>query len=205
MGGFGEIIFGGYDWIVLKTENDKVLIISKNLIEKHAFNEEYEPVTWETCALRAYLNGDFYNRFSDEEKQRILRVRNYNPDNEYMTLGGSTRSTQGGNPTEDYIFLLSIGEAKEYFQTSEIAAGVTGYWDKEKLKRIPSWGPAYYPRSENLKAAYRGKVWRWWLRSPGFVSNHAAYVYDDGTVNMFGYNVRNSYVGIRPVLYLLNP
>ena len=202
----GEIIsFGGYDWIVLKTGQNTTLIITVDIIEKRAYNVEYKDVTWETSALRTYLNGEFYNRFSDEDKKWIARARNDNLDNEFLTRGGNIRETQGGNPTNDHIFLLSISEVKEYFRTKDITAEDTGYWDTEKIKKIPSWGPSRYPRSEDLAAAYAGKAWRWWLRSPGFVSNHAAYVYDDGTVNMYGYNVRNAYAGVRPALYLLNP
>ena len=199
------IIFGGYNWIVLETGQNATLIITEDIIEKRAYHTEYKDVTWEISALRTYLNGEFYNRFSDEDKKRIVMVRNNNPNNEYLTRGGNIRVTQGGNPTDDHIFLLSISEVKEYFRTTDVTAEDTGYWDTEKIKKIPSWGPSYYPRSEALAAAYAGKAWRWWLRSPGFVGNHAAYVYDDGTVNVYGYNVRNAYAGVRPALYLLNP
>ena len=198
------ILFGGYNWIVLETAHDTTLIITEDIIEKRAYNTEYKDVTWETGTLRAYLNGEFYSRFSDGDKKRIAMVRNNNSNNEYLTRGGNIRTTPGGNPTDNHIFLLSINEAKEYFRAKDITAEDTGYWDTDKIKKNPSWGPSCYPRSEALTAAYAGKAWRWWLRSPGFVGNHAAYVYDDGTVNLYGYNVCNAYAGVRPALHLLN-
>ena len=43
----------------------------------------------------------------------------------------------------------------------------------------------------------------WWLRNPGCDGSHACYVYDDGSVSMYGFNV--SYVsGIRPALIISN-
>ena len=200
----GEIIaFGGYDWIVLEIGREKTLIITKDIIEKRAYHVAYQDITWETCTLRAYINGEFYNRFCNSDKKRIAKVRNNNPNNEYLTYGGNIRNTPGGNPTDDFVFLLSIGEAKDYFHTTDRSAEDTD-GDKEKSKKQLSWGPASYPQSDVLIAAYAGKPWRWWLRSPGFVSNHAAYVHDGGYVNVYGYNVLNAYAGVRPALYLWN-
>ena len=200
----GEIIsFGGYDWKVLRIDQNKTLIITKDIIEKRAYNVAYQDVTWEKCTLRMYLNEEFYNRFSNGDQKRIARVKNNNPSNKHLTYAGNIRNTPGGNPTDDSIFLLSIHEAKAYFHTTEISAEDT-YREKEKVKKHLSWGPSSYPQSDGLMAAYSGKAWRWWLRSPGFVSNHAAYVYDDGCVNVYGYNVLNAYAGVRPALYLLN-
>ncbi len=198
----GEIIaFGGYDWNVLAIDQDKTLIITKDIIEKRAYHVAYQDVTWETCTLRAYLNGEFYNRFRNADKKRIAKVRNNNPNNEYLTYGGNIRSTRGGNPTDDFVFLLSIHEVIKYFHTTDLSAEDR---DRGKSKKQLSWAPSSYPQSDDLAAAYAGKSWRWWLRSPGFVSNHAAYVHDDGYVNVYGYNVLNAYAGVRPALYLRN-
>jgi hypothetical protein len=40
---------------------------------------------------------------------------------------------------------------------------------------------------------------RWWLRSPGFDSRIAAYVNDDGYVNVFGFGDSG---GVRPAFWL---
>jgi hypothetical protein len=105
----GEIVaIGGHNWIVLDIRSDRALLIAEDVVEKRAYNTKNEVTTWETCTLRSYLNGEFYNRFSDDEKQLILDtkvVNNVNP--EY--------GTEGGNHTTDKILLLSLDEADEYF------------------------------------------------------------------------------------------
>ena len=46
----------------------------------------------------------------------------------------------------------------------------------------------------------------WWLRSPGYDSNSAAYVYLGGSVLYIGHLVCNDYGAVRPVVVLrLNP
>lgn len=42
----------------------------------------------------------------------------------------------------------------------------------------------------------------WWLRSPGFVSNNAAYVDYNGNVNRGGYLVDNYSNVVRPALWI---
>ncbi len=159
------VTLGGYDWTVLDIQCDRTLMITKEVIEKQAFHARHEVTTWEQCTLRAYLNGAFYSGFSEKEKQRILETVVSNSNNpEY--------GTNGGNPTTDKVFLLSMEEANRYFSTNS--------------KRV---------------AAYQGAARWWWLRSPG-ISNHAAFVYSDGFVNAHGYRVDYAYTGVRPAMYL---
>lgn len=47
------------------------------------------------------------------------------------------------------------------------------------------------------------KYW-WWLRSPGYYSDNAAYVNTDGGVNDFGYYVNYDEVAVRPALKIKN-
>lgn len=95
----GDIVeFSGYNWIVLNKTEDTMLIIAEDVIEEKAYNEEYEAITWEECTLRTYLNGTFYNSFSEEEQEMIVETKLTNSDNpEY--------DTDGGNDTTDKIFL----------------------------------------------------------------------------------------------------
>ncbi|MBO5319388.1 MAG: toll/interleukin-1 receptor domain-containing protein [Ruminococcus sp.] len=102
----GEIVkFGDYEWYVINKTDNGVQLLCENAVCKKAYNEEYEDVTWENCTLREWLNNDFYNKFSEEEKAMIVKTKLSNPEN-------SEHGTDGGNNTEDYIYLLSIDEAK---------------------------------------------------------------------------------------------
>ena len=80
----------------------------KNIVEKRAYNTKSKIITWEKCTLRAYLNGEFYNKFNDLEKRLILDTTVFNNENPEFGTGG-------GNNTADKIFLLSIDEANRYF------------------------------------------------------------------------------------------
>jgi hypothetical protein len=80
--------------------------------------------------------------------------------------------TDGGNDTDDKIFLLSIDEVNRYF-----------------------------PKDSDRIAYYQGSVRWWWLRSTG-IRNHAAFVSSSGFVNIHGHRVDYVYSGVRPALYL---
>jgi hypothetical protein len=98
----GDIMeFGSYGWRVLDVSEGKALLLSEYILEFMAYNEEVAETTWETCTLRAYLNGEFLNNFGTDDRARIAPMRNSNKDNQWY-------GTSGGNDTDDYIFLLSL-------------------------------------------------------------------------------------------------
>ena len=104
-----EIIpFGNYNWLVLDVQNNKALILTENIIEKRPYNKELKGVTWETCTLRKYLNGEFLREFSSDQQRRIEETRIENNDNQQY-------GTKGGSDTIDKIFLLSFNEVNRYF------------------------------------------------------------------------------------------
>lgn len=101
----GDVVtFGSYDWYIIgKSDNGVTLLMKENLTTK-AYYDYGTNTTWESCILRTYLNGEFYNSFSADDKAKIALTHNTNLDNpEY--------GTDGGNDTNDYIYLLSIAEA----------------------------------------------------------------------------------------------
>jgi len=104
----GYIIqFGDYDWRVLDVQDGKALIITENITESRTYHSDYVEMTWEQSDIRAYLNGEFYNSFSSEERERIIATTVINDSNRH--------GISGGNDTTDKIFLLSINEANIYF------------------------------------------------------------------------------------------
>jgi hypothetical protein len=103
----GKIRFGGYDWYVLDKQDDKTLIITEKVVEKRSYHHEVCAITWETCDIRKYLNGEFLDSFSEADQARIVEVANENPNNPWYSISG-------GNATLDKIFLLSIEEVARY-------------------------------------------------------------------------------------------
>lgn len=110
----GELVeFGGYQWYVLEKQNSaaKLILYHAEQVEElryRAYHEKQEAVTWEDCSLREWLNHDFLNTvFSEKEQERILLTDVPNEKNE-------TYGTDGGEDTQDKVFLLSEKEAKQY-------------------------------------------------------------------------------------------
>ena len=195
----GSIIsFGGYKWRILDTQGNTALIITENIIEQRIYHDAYKDITWAECALRKYLNGQFYDKFSATDKSRIIPVINKNSDNQWY-------GTKGGEDTQDNIFLLSIEEAAcKYFGDSssklENPKGNRRYWferkDENNSKRI-------------ARLECKDRIWWWWLRSPGRVNVKAVYIHGDGNIGIQGNNVLKGNIsdgkctgGVRPALWL---
>lgn len=116
---------------MLVKEGGKALLIADDVIETRAYNEESADVTWESCALRSYLNGDFLNGFDDNQKRAIAEVKNSNPDN-------PEHGAPGGNGTTDKVFCLSIEEANKCFSSD--ADRIAKYGGKSSLWWLRSPG-----------------------------------------------------------------
>ena len=189
----GIVTFGHYDqdnnrsngaepieWIVLKNDGDTIMLISKYGLDMKLYNTKDEEVTWETCTLRKWLNGEFLNTaFSAEEQTRLQTVKVKAEDNpEY--------GTDAGNNTQDKVFLLSIDEANRYFRS-----------DADRVCMSTQTAESNGPYTNDNS----GACW-WWLRSPGNNTNRAAYVIYDGFVRSRGSLVSPGRGGVRPVVVL---
>ena len=62
------------EWIILDRQGDKVLLISRMALDQQPYNTKKADVTWETCSLRKWLNGSFYESAFDEEDIITLRT-----------------------------------------------------------------------------------------------------------------------------------
>ena len=105
--------FGPYTWRVLDVLGDRALLITEEIIEQRGYHDVDDvdlDTTWENCSLRSYLNGGFLQKFTADERGRILETEIQNPNNPQY-------GTQGGGDTVDKVFLLSIEEAEKYFSS----------------------------------------------------------------------------------------
>ena len=182
------ITFGQYSWQVLDIKDGNALIITQDIVELQWYHNNFVDITWSDCALRKYLNNEFYNRFSEEEKEKIVPVNLSNADNQWF-------KTMGGKDTTDRIFLLSLKEVCEYFGDSSA---------KLLDKGSQRW---YIDDGNNSKRqAKHGDDFHWWrLRSPGYYGRTAASVSYHGYVYVRGngvYGRPRDGGGIRPALWL---
>ena len=94
------------EWIVLEKRNDKVLLLSKYILDSNCmttFDYIDEVYTWKESKIRFWLNNKFYDFvFDNSEKKKVLEVE---LENEYEE-----------SSTKDKVFLLSEKEFRKYFE-----------------------------------------------------------------------------------------
>ncbi|MBR3552596.1 MAG: protein kinase [Clostridia bacterium] len=172
------------EWLVLKKEGNKALVISKYALDCQEYNTEYTDVTWSTCTLRTWLNDDFYNDAFRSEEQSRIQMTTVTADKNPMY------GTDPGDNTQDRVFLLSIDEANTYFKSDEARkCAPTAYAEGQG-----AWTNSDYTTTG-------GEATCWWLRSPGYYSGSAC------CVNSYGYayerySVTCTYGGVRPALWI---
>lgn len=168
------------EWIVLANDGETAMLISRYGLDAVPYNAEYMSVTWETCTLRKWLNGEFLNTaFSEEERAKLENVT--------VTADANPKcSTDPGSDTQDTVFLLSIDEVNRYFDTDDARVCMP-------TKTAVANGA--YTNSSS------GTCW-WWLRSPGGDGDRAANVYGGGSVHNYGLNVNLDNGAVRPVVVL---
>jgi hypothetical protein len=199
----GAIIsFGGYDWRIIDMRDNAILIITEEIIEHRAYHDAYCDITWADCAMRKYLNGEFYDKFSDADRSRIIPTLNKNPDNQWY-------GASGGVDTVDNIFILSMDEAVcRYFGDSS-----SKLYNPGKNQRY--WFERKDENNRKRSAIFKGHTTWYWLRSPGRVNKKAVYVHGNGNIGIQGNNIFRANIddfyhegvkymgGVRPALWLM--
>lgn len=189
--GFVTIEFGRYpqasknenaliEWLVLKNDGSKALLISKYALDCQQYNTSRTNVTWETCTLRKWLNGAFIsNAFSHEEQAMILSTTTESAD------------TEESADTKDRVFLLSIAEAEKYFGS-------------DSTRQCQG---TVYCYAQGAYKARNGNCW-WWLRSLSsphsfnFDNRYAFYVFSHGKVSREGSSADYDRIAVRPALWI---
>ena len=176
-------------WSVMDAENDRVLLLCRDVLLAAPFHETRENITWKDCTLRSFLNTDFLETaFTKEEREKILLSRLDTPPNPRF-------STKGSGQTEDRVFLLSLQEASAYMGTAQArewtgSAAATPY---AVLKHLQTG-------EEGTDTA--GKA-NWWLRTAGAEQYAAAFVDRDGSIYESGADVSHeTFCGIRPAVWV---
>lgn len=182
------------EWLVLARDGDKALLISRYGLDAQPYNKDHTSVTWETCTLRTWLNGTFYNKaFSSAEQAAILTTSVDN--SKYQCYSGW--STNGCNNTQDKVLLLSYAEANKYF-------GVTYDNRRNTKSRVAptAYAIAQGAYADSFRRTADGTAaGQWWLRSPGlYHQDYAASVLTDGSFD--GHDVSSDYGSVRLALWV---
>ena len=197
----GDLItFGKYKWRALDVQDDKAFIITEEIIENRPYHNILMPITWAECDMRQYLNGEFYNEFTDDEKSRIIKVTNENPNNVWY-------DTDGGVDTEDKIFCLSFEDVVlRYFGDSG-----DNLYNRRKSQKY--WFQRKDPNNHKRIAKYKGVDSQWHTRTPGRYQDRVANVGFCGSAHITGNPVKSNiidgkkatdenHMGVRPALWL---
>lgn len=93
------------EWIVLRTQAGRALLLSRYALHTRPYHSEWAEVSWADCRMRSWLNNTFYNEcFSSFEKPAVIQA--------------SLKTNYAGTSvsTKDYVFLLDAVEAKNISQ-----------------------------------------------------------------------------------------
>ncbi len=193
-------------WRVLSNGNQQLFLLSDQNLEVFQYHTEQENVTWETSTIRSWLNGygassnaggsngtdytgdNFLNAaFSAKEQNAIVETAVVNDEN-------TDYGTDGGNDTTDRIFLLSIDEALDlrYFPK-----GSNNRYATNTLYVADGGRLGTYMNGED-----DGYLDNWWLRSPGFENQRAAFIEEDGGDVFEGELVNDKSSAVRPAFNL---
>jgi len=221
---FKRMYFGGRDWLVLDERNGKALIMSE-AVEYRRFHHSEVEITWADCELREYLNNEFYNSFSEEEKARIIQTKLppcysnswHGPGGNkarIMQVKGQAGKYESGfdKCTEDRIFLLSIEELIKYTGDSgDMERRIGWYWDGSTWEPEKGQGgmlfkdgfgqflyDQYCPARIAKNANGEASWWR--LRSPGYQYIFTVVVSPIGAIIFTG--TPHTENGIRPAMWV---
>ena len=215
-----SVVFGKYEqdddlangkedieWIILDNSNNKMLLLSKYVLDGMMFHNENKYINWNESSTRQWLNAEFYNgAFDEEEKKCILRKENLNNaiDVYYMTYNGGDEYSYIWDASYDNVSLLSFDEVIKYMgnPSKEVSSILTN----KKLAATPT---KYAKNHTDINISdeetwYKGCT-DWFLRtmynnSSSDLTGEVIYI-DEETIA----HSTNSYYftrGIRPMLYI---
>jgi hypothetical protein len=195
------VSFGDYQWKVLDIKENKVLLITDQIIEQRDYHDKKEFITWEQSEIRYYLNHSFLETFSSSSKEKILTTQNTNANNPWY-------KSSGGNDTFDKVFLLSLDEVVRLY-----------FGDSSRLLDNPKPNQRYWfdrKDENNIKrtALFIDSHWWWWTRTPGKNNKVTVYIHGDGNIGIQGNGIsktsfntlhhitKSNEGGIRPAMWV---
>lgn len=171
------VTIDGIEWYVLEKEEDKALLLSKDILEERAFDSADN--RWSTSSMRTYLNNEWLTG------KAVLNQ--YAVGTELKTI--QEHNSTAVDTTTDKVFLLS--EADVFGTSGSVTVDDSHYTISGTQLTAPggSW-----------IAQHSGANDWWWLRSPRSGGNYVADVNNNGGANSSDYNSTSG--GVRPALWV---
>lgn len=180
-------------WLILDKMDDKVLLLSKFIIDCKVFDNDINNKNWEKSYLRKWLNEDFYNAVFDE-KEKTLIIKN-----EYENTEDLRFSLNNENSTIDSVTVLSVKEIEKYFK-DELKSK-----DYFSNKLLATRALSDVIISTNIASPYSEEWYSgnsyYWTRSLSKLNNDIVCVNEDGTYSM-GIESNADWIGVRPAIWV---
>ncbi len=178
-------------WRVIDKEGSKLMLISEKILDAQAFDADLKNSKWATSDLRTFLNGDFITAaFSDAEQAKLVETQNSTADNALYVVDSGADST-------DKVFVLSKAEAEKHLVARkhgwELAEATLYSQNRDGIGTIYDHGVTVDPDYGTAG---------WWLRDAGENDINAMYMYYYGVACEKGTLVRNTFVGVRPCIWI---
>lgn len=190
-------------WRVLSVDGNDAFLVADQNLDVYTYNTG----KWEFSTMRRWLNGyksseeggyDYSSKgfivraFTPEEQEAILTTTVVNADNPEF-------GTEGGNDTQDKIFLLS------YDEVTNPAYGFSSINDADETRIRTNTAYVAKGGSWTIRPIMEseGEADYWWLRSIAFAHSFVRYVSSNGMIaNGYSDTVHNDERAICPALHL---
>lgn len=168
------------EWIILDREKNKLLLVSKYILDVKPYHKSFVDITWGASDIRKWLNDEFYNiAFDYSEQKRITYTFT-------KTKKKTTDKRNRAGSTADKVFLLDKEEAEKFFPIDfERQASATEYVKKQGIYIDDNTGQS-----------------PWWLRTSGYEGYNAVNVNETGSIYSYGNCIEHEKIGIRPALWM---
>ncbi len=99
------------DWYILEKNDHDVLLISRQKLKFMKYNEGNgeEPVSWENCSMRSWLNGEFFDSAFSAQEQSMIE------------------DTIHDDGTVDKAYMLSVDEFRRYCEAEDDGTGAFAF------------------------------------------------------------------------------
>lgn len=181
------------EWVILDIKDDRMLLLSKYVLDNMEFDNSVEETTWEKSVLRKWLNNEetlensfINNAFNETEQNRIITTDNISERNIPFC-------TDFNEHTRDKIFILTIDDlVKRYFHN-----------DNERIVY-----PTKYVKANNAVCNISNSFSKtnvgvmWWVRNRGRNKKNVVFVCADGRLSFCGFRCDAYSIFVRPALWL---
>lgn len=128
-----EVIFGRERWLVAQIEQGKRLLVKKNPMDVDlAYQSGESDFSWARSDLRNWLEQEYFQQcFSAVEQEMVLQTR-------IETEPNSLYGTNGGEASNDHMFLLDESQAKQCRGFLKVSGNQREWWLRTPGKEADS-------------------------------------------------------------------